>query len=110
MKKYVLVDDLDGTEATETVSLGLDGDMYEIDLNEGNAKELRTLFARYATVARPTRKASGKPKIAGPASSNGSVSDSEIRAWAKGKRGVKVSPTGRIPKAVREQYLAAQKS
>ena len=37
----VLVDDLDGTEATETVSFGLDGTTYEIDLNDANAASLR---------------------------------------------------------------------
>ena len=37
----ILVDDLDGSEATETVSFGLDGASYEIDLNDGNAAALR---------------------------------------------------------------------
>ena len=37
----VLVDDLDGTEATETVTFGLDGTTYEIDLNDANAAALR---------------------------------------------------------------------
>ena len=37
----VLVDDLDGTEATETVTFGLDGVSYEIDLSAANATRLR---------------------------------------------------------------------
>ena len=37
----VLVDDLDGSEAGETVVFGLDGTTYEIDLSEKNAKKLR---------------------------------------------------------------------
>ena len=36
-----LVDDLDGSEAGETVEFGLDGAFYEIDLSEGNAERLR---------------------------------------------------------------------
>src|SRR5690242_8640106 len=32
----VLVDDLDGSDATETVSFGLDGAQYEIDLSAAN--------------------------------------------------------------------------
>ena len=29
----ILIDDIDGSEATETVSFGLDGTQYEMDLN-----------------------------------------------------------------------------
>jgi hypothetical protein len=36
-----LVDDLDGTTATETVSFELDGRSYEIDLSRANADEFR---------------------------------------------------------------------
>ena len=36
-----LIDDLDGSEATETVTFGLDGTSYEIDLNKKNAAALR---------------------------------------------------------------------
>lgn len=36
-----LIDDLDGSEATETVRFGLDGADYEIDLAGQNADELR---------------------------------------------------------------------
>ena len=43
----VLVDDIDGSEATETVSFGLDGTTYEIDLNDANAAALRDALATY---------------------------------------------------------------
>ena len=43
--QVLLVDDLDGSEATETVSFGLDGVSYEIDLSSGNAGELRNELA-----------------------------------------------------------------
>ena len=39
--QVLLVDDIDGSEATETVSFGLDGVAYEIDLSSGNAGQLR---------------------------------------------------------------------
>ena len=42
----VLVDDIDGSEATETVTFGLDGTSYEIDLNDKNAAKLRDALAR----------------------------------------------------------------
>jgi hypothetical protein len=41
----VLEDDLDGSAATETVSFGLDGKTYEIDLNDKNAAKLRDALA-----------------------------------------------------------------
>ena len=47
-----LFDDLDGTEAAETVSFGLDGTQYEIDLNSGHAAELRATLAPFAGKAR----------------------------------------------------------
>ena len=39
--QVLLVDDIDGGEATETVNFGLDGVAYEIDLSSDNAKKLR---------------------------------------------------------------------
>jgi Lsr2 len=50
--QVLLVDDLDGSEATETVSFGLDGVSYEIDLSTGNAGELRKELAHYVDHAR----------------------------------------------------------
>jgi hypothetical protein len=49
-----MVDDLDGTEAEETVSFALDGDDREIDLSPSNAFELRLALRPYidrATIA-----------------------------------------------------------
>ncbi|MGA9748848.1 MAG: Lsr2 family protein, partial [Nocardioides sp.] len=37
----VLVDDLDGSDADETVTFGLDGVDYEIDLTDAHAAALR---------------------------------------------------------------------
>ena len=54
----VLVDDLDGSEATESVSFGLDGTSYEIDLNEANAAALREALSGYIGHARKVGSAS----------------------------------------------------
>ena len=43
----VLVDDIDGSEATQTVTFGLDGATYEIDLNDDHAAGLRDALATY---------------------------------------------------------------
>ena len=50
--QVLLVDDLDGSEATETVAFGLDGAAYEIDLSSGNAGKLRKELAHYVEHAR----------------------------------------------------------
>ena len=48
----VLEDDLDGSDATQTVTFGLDGTSYEIDLNDKNAASLRDAMANYVGHAR----------------------------------------------------------
>lgn len=47
-----LVDDIDGSEAQQTVTFALDGVAYEIDLSEQHARQLRSVFARYVERAR----------------------------------------------------------
>jgi hypothetical protein len=47
-----LVDDIDGSEAQETVSFGLDGAAYEIDLTGEHAAALRDSLAPYVGAAR----------------------------------------------------------
>ena len=48
-----LVDDLDGSEAAETVSFSLDGVNLEIDLSADNASRLRDKLAKFIAVAQP---------------------------------------------------------
>jgi hypothetical protein len=48
-----LVDDLDGSEAVETVSFSLDGVSFEIDLSEGHLAEFRAALHPFVRVARP---------------------------------------------------------
>jgi hypothetical protein len=45
--QYLLVDDVDGGEAEETVTFALDGVSYEIDLNAENAESLRESVATW---------------------------------------------------------------
>lgn len=47
-----LVDDIDGSEAQQTVTFAMDGVSYEIDLSEQNARKLRELFGPYIKQAR----------------------------------------------------------
>ena len=105
----VLVDDLDGSDATETVSFGLDGAQYEIDLSAGNADKLREALALYIGHGRRAggRKRTGsKPATSGRASATGGPTAAEIRAWER-ENGHDVPERGRVSAEVREAYAAA---
>lgn len=98
----VLEDDLDGSEAAETIMFGLDGTSYEIDLSERNAAKLRDALAKYVAHARrvPQRgRRSSARRTGGP-------SPSAVREWARGQ-GYDVSDRGRVPSDVRAAYDAA---
>jgi hypothetical protein len=103
----VLVDDLDGGDAAETVSFALDGVDYEIDLSEKHAGDLRNALSLYIGHGRRTggrrRKVSAG---AGKAAAASGPSASEIRAWAR-ENGWEVPERGRVAAEVREAYAAA---
>jgi hypothetical protein len=106
--QVLLVDDLDGGEATETVSFALDGSAYEIDLSKKNADVLRDAFAKYVGAARKAGRSSassGRSSSRGRGGSTAMDRDqaAAIRSWAK-KQGLKVSDRGRIPASIIEQY------
>ena len=103
----VLVDDIDGSDAEETVSFALDGVDYEIDLSEPHASELRNALSLYIGHARRTggRRKSGRRSSA-PAATDGETSAADIRAWAR-ENGWEVPERGRVSAEVREAYGAA---
>src|SRR3954452_4501248 len=106
-----LVDDLEGTEAAETVEMALDGVTYQIDLSDKNAQALRAIFAPYVAAARRTggRRSPGRPRSSSASSSSTGVATrgrealKQIRDWAK-SNGWTVSDRGRLPKNVIEAY------
>jgi hypothetical protein len=103
----VLEDDIDGSEATQTVSFALDGTSYEIDLNDKNAAALRDAFAQYIGHGRKASSGGGSRRgRRSSSSSSGGSSARDIRAWARAN-GHKVPDRGRIPSDVREAYEAA---
>jgi hypothetical protein len=100
----VLVDDIDQTDAEETVAFGLDGKEYAIDLNKKNAKALRDALAPYVAHARSvssSRRRTGSAKAAA-----GGAPPAEIRSWAR-DNGFDVPDRGRVSAEVREAYAAA---
>ncbi|HEU4568813.1 MAG TPA: Lsr2 family protein [Marmoricola sp.] len=101
----VLVDDIDGNDADETVSFALDGKDYEIDLNSANAQKLRDVLAPYIGHAR--RATGGRSGGRGRRSrTDAGVPASEIRDWAR-QNGWDVPERGRVSAEVREAYAAA---
>jgi hypothetical protein len=99
--QYLLVDDLDGGQAEETVSFGLDGSSYEIDLSKKNAKALRDALAPYVASA---RRAGGRRGRGRGGRGGGRASDTAaIREWAR-SQGMKISDRGRIPADIIEKY------
>jgi len=98
-----LTDDIDGGKAAETVTFGLDGRVYEIDLSKKNAAALRKTLGEFASSARKVR--SGRPvvKIARPSAR---VDARAVREWAQ-ENGIPVSARGRVPSDVVDQYQAA---
>ena len=61
----LFIDDLDGSKAEGTVSFGLDGTNYEIDLNARHAQALRDSLERYVRAARRPRRAGAGHRPAG---------------------------------------------
>jgi hypothetical protein len=112
--EVLLIDDLDGSKAESTVTFGLDGKHYEIDLSKKNAKNLRealNIFVEHGRVIsgrRPkavTKSASAAKKTTAKAPAKVSGSTTEIREWAKTK-GIPVGDRGRIPAHIVEQFEA----
>jgi len=109
--QVVLTDDVDGGVAEETVSFGVDGSSFEIDLSGANAEKLRNAFAPYVGAARCPgrtgrgrgRSGSGAPPAAVRRESGGNAA---IREWARAN-GHAVSERGRVSQQVRDAHVAA---
>ncbi len=101
--QIVLEDDVDGGTADETVTFGLDGVSYEIDLNQTNAKKFRDEFASWVGHARRagSRRSGGRRTPPGSGAKRTDLSG--VRAWAR-KNGFTVSDRGRVSGEVQAAY------
>ena len=109
--QVLLVDDLDGGEAAETLTFALDGVAYEIDLSKDHAQRLRESMSTYVGSARRVNGRAGGTRTRGraasvPRSGGSSTNTAEIRQWAK-DNGHAVSERGRTPGIVIEAYEKA---
>ncbi|MEU0885611.1 Lsr2 family protein [Lentzea sp. NPDC005914] len=98
-------DDLDGVSGDDvaTVSFGVDGVHYEIDLGAAHQERLRAALAQFIPAAR---------QVEWSASASYSTHDdlmARIRVWAQ-EQGVGVCGRGRVPNALIAAFKAAQES
>lgn len=105
-RQILLIDDLTGEDAQETVRVALDGAQYEVDLTSEHAAELREKLSPYISAGRRLRGGS-TGRSARRDSAPRSDDSRKIREWAIAN-GYKPSARGRISQEIREAYSAAQ--
>ena len=111
-----LTDDLDGSEAHQSVEFSYRGKSYSLDLNDKNASELDEVLAPYIAAAqkasgasrggRRTSRSAGSRSGSSGGGTSSTPDPKDVRAWAEAN-GVQVSARGRIRASVTEQYRAA---
>ncbi len=108
---HMLVDDLDGGEADETVRFALDGVQYEIDLSTKNAEKMRAALAPYVGAGSKTGRAgvgvTARRGVGRARSTSTTDRDQNraIREWAQSK-GIAVSDRGRIKQEIVDRFNA----
>ncbi len=102
----IMTDDIDGSQADETVRFSIDRTSYEIDLSEANARKLRDALQAYADSGRKTggrRSGRRRTRIADKDETKA------MRDWAR-DHGMEVSDRGRVPAHILEAYRAGKAS
>lgn len=101
--QYLLVDDIDGSPAVETLKFRV-GDMcYELELSEAHLREFHDSMEQWTKHARIVEE---EPSTSLLDEVIGRRQDGPaIRRWAE-LRGIPVAARGRIPAALRQQYYA----
>ena len=106
---HMLVDDIDGGEAEETVIFALDGTQYEIDLSKKNAAKMRATIARYVDAGTRIGRGAALPRTRSGRGRGSARADRDqnraIREWAQAK-GLDVSDRGRIKQEIVERFNA----
>ena len=101
--QVLLIDDVDGAAADETVTFALDGVTYEIDLTAERASQLRDSFATWVGHARKVGGRSTSGAAPPAARRRRAHAAHALPEWAQG-HGLEVSERGRISADVREAY------
>jgi hypothetical protein len=108
-KSYVevLVDDIDGSEAVESVQLGWNGQWRQLELSEKNIAALSKAIDRFWDAGRPVASAGARGRRSAGASTG--RDPKAIRAWAL-PNSIRVPSRGRIPGDVERQHNASVRS
>ncbi|ONI90063.1 nucleoid-associated protein Lsr2 [Saccharothrix sp. ALI-22-I] len=105
-----LIDDLDGGAADESITFGLDGVEYTIDLSEGNARKLREVLEPFVGHARRAGGRKQRPTARTAVKAGGDREQNQaIREWAR-QEGHDVSERGRIPQGLIVRFQEAHTS
>ncbi|KNX35915.1 histone-like nucleoid-structuring protein Lsr2 [Luteipulveratus halotolerans] len=100
--QVLLIDDVDGSEAAESLTFGLDGVTYEIDLSASNADQMRHSFEGWIANAR---------RVGGRKNSSRTSRRDElhkVREWARAN-GHTVSDRGRVSQDIQDAYDKAHR-
>ncbi len=106
-----LLDDLDGTDADETLTFALDGIAYSIDLNSANGKKVRDFLDPYIQAGTRLGRVGAGAQLQKHRASVESVAsivqvreeNAAIRRWALAN-GYSVRDRGAIPMSIREAF------
>ncbi|TAK68917.1 MAG: Lsr2 family protein [Actinomycetota bacterium] len=104
--KVSLVDDLDGSQASETVRFAVRGTTYEIDLSAKNAAAFDSALARFISAGRKVGRGSANGRARTVTATRVDVDLAAVRAWAASNN-IKVSPRGRVAASVIDAFRAA---
>jgi hypothetical protein len=106
-----LIDDLDGKSADESVTFGIDGVQYSIDLSKKNAEKLRAVLKPYISAGTKVGRSATVPSRTSAGRGRGTTrgdrdQNRAIREWAQGA-GFQVSDRGRIKQEIVDQFHAS---
>lgn len=105
-----LTDDIDGSEAAETVEFGIDGFLYGIDLSEEHAEELRdrlTAYREFGTGLGKYHTRSAASALPKRVQRHGEKErNRDIRRWAE-ENNLPVKARGKLSDSVIAKYDAA---
>jgi hypothetical protein len=102
-----LIDDLDGSEAALTLNFALEGQTWEIDLNEKHAEQLRQALQPFVDKARRTRGITSRRRASSSPGHGDHEKRTAIRNWAQ-ENGINISDRGRIAGSIVRAYDQAQ--
>lgn len=103
--QILLEDDLDGSEASQSINFSVDSTDYVIDLSDSNADEFREVMKKYVGAARKTARGTA-PKPRRSSRDSGEPAPAAVRAWAE-SNGIEVNNRGRVKQDVIDQYVAS---